>query len=122
VWNAARTAGDTALARELKGARFALWKNPEDLTERQQRWLADIQRTNAPLYRAYLLKEQLRCALHRPVHQAMNLLLGWLQWARRSRLAPFVELARTIDDHWDEIAASLQHGLSNERPSYCASC
>jgi transposase len=59
VWNAARRGGQTALARELKGARFALWKNPEDLTTRQQAKLATIEKTNQPLYRAYLLKEQL---------------------------------------------------------------
>jgi transposase len=29
VWNEARKAGETALAKDLKGARFALWKNPE---------------------------------------------------------------------------------------------
>ena len=29
VWNEARRAGQTAVARDLKGARFALWKNPE---------------------------------------------------------------------------------------------
>ena len=40
VWNEARRAGQTQLARELKGARFALWKNPENLTERQQPKLA----------------------------------------------------------------------------------
>ena len=28
TWNAARRSGQPALARELKGARFALWKNP----------------------------------------------------------------------------------------------
>ena len=32
VWNEARRTGQTALARALKGARFALWKNPENLT------------------------------------------------------------------------------------------
>jgi len=32
VWNAARQAGTTTVAAELKGARYALWKNPEDLT------------------------------------------------------------------------------------------
>ena len=115
VWRAARKAGQTGRADELKGARFALWKNPERLTERQQRRLAEIKRTNEPLYRAYLLKEQLRVALQMPVHAAMNMLLGWLSWARRSRLEPFVDLARKIDAHWDEIAASLQYGLSNAR-------
>ena len=29
VWNDARRAGQRQLAKELKGARFALWKNPE---------------------------------------------------------------------------------------------
>jgi transposase len=32
VWNAARKNGEGALARELKGARYAPWKNPGDLT------------------------------------------------------------------------------------------
>lgn len=40
VWNAARRSGETELAQDLKGARFALWKNPQDLSERQQRKLA----------------------------------------------------------------------------------
>ena len=115
MWRAARKVGQTARAEELKGARFVLWKNPDSLTERQRRHLSEIKRTNEPLYRAYLLKEQLRTALHMPVHAAMNLLLRWLWWARRSRLAPFVDLARKIDQHWDEIAASLTHGLSNAR-------
>jgi len=40
VWNAARHAGQKAEARALKGARFALWRNPEDLSARQQATLA----------------------------------------------------------------------------------
>ena len=60
VWNDARRAGMKALAGQLKDARYALWKRPEDLTERQQAKLSLIQATNKPLYRAYLLKEQLR--------------------------------------------------------------
>ena len=35
VWNEARRQGNLELARELKGARFAVWKNPENLTDRQ---------------------------------------------------------------------------------------
>ena len=36
VWNEARRAGHKQVAKELKGARFALWKNAHRLTERQQ--------------------------------------------------------------------------------------
>ena len=64
-WGRGRPANNTAprpgpKARKLKGARYALWKNPEDLTERQTAKLAWIAKTDTRLYRAYLLKEGLR--------------------------------------------------------------
>jgi transposase len=115
VWNEARRAGQTALAKDLKGARFALWKNPENLTDRQTAKLADIQHTNARLYRAYLLKEQLRQIYRLPAEQAIELLERWLKWARRSRMKPFVKLARTITEQHAGITAAIRHGLSNAR-------
>ncbi len=121
VWNEARRAGNMELARDLKGARFAVWKNPENLTERQAVKLAEIQQTNARLYRAYLLKEQLRQIYRVPAKHAETLLDGWLAWARRSRLPSFVKLARTITAQRDGILAAVKHGLSNECTSYCTS-
>jgi transposase len=115
VWNEARKAGQTAVARELKGARFALWKNPENLTERQQTKLAAVQRTNQRLYRAYLLKEQLRQIYRVPAEHAIALLDAWLKWARRCRLRPFVKLARTITEQRPGIEAAIEHELSNAR-------
>jgi transposase len=115
VWNEARRAGQTQTARDLKGARFALWKNPENLTAHQQAKLSDVQTTNRRLYRAYLLKEQLRQIYRLPADAAIRLLDGWLKWARRCRLAPFVKLARTITEQRDWIVAAIQHGLSNAR-------
>ncbi len=115
VWNEARRAGQTETARELKGARWALWKNPEALTGRQTAKLAQIQQTNKRLYRAYLLKEQLRELFRLPAADAIALLDRWIAWARRCRLAPFVRLAKTLTEHWTGVAASLLHGLSNAR-------
>jgi transposase len=115
VWNEARRQGNLQLARDLKGARFAVWKNPENLTDRQAAKLATIQQTNARLYRAYLLKEQLRQIYQLPAAAASRLLDGWLKWARRCRLAPFVKLARTITEQRQGILAAIQHGLSNAR-------
>ena len=40
IWNEARRAGNKQLAKDLKGARFALWKNPGNLSERQQQKLS----------------------------------------------------------------------------------
>jgi transposase len=115
VWKEARRAGQTQLARDLKGARFALWKNPENLTARQRAKLADIEATNRPLFRAYLLKEQLRQIYRLPADAALALLNRWLAGARRSRLKAFVKLARTISEQRAGIVAAIEHGLSNAR-------
>ena len=115
VWNDARRAGELAAAKDLKGARFALWKNPENLTDRQAAKLSSIQKTNARLYRAYLLKEQLRQIYRLPAQAAIRLLDEWIAWARRCRLASFVTLARTITAQRAGITAAIEHGLSNAR-------
>src|SRR5215217_3095904 len=40
---------------------------------------------------------------------------AWLAWASRSRLKPFVRLARTLRAHRDGILAAIRLGLSNGR-------
>jgi len=115
VWNDARRTGETAVAKDLKGARYALWKNPENLTDRQTAKLADIQKTNQPLYRAYLIKEQLRQIYQLEPAAATTLLDDWIKWARRCRLAPFVKLAKTITKQRAGIIAAIENGLSNAR-------
>jgi transposase len=113
VWNAARRQGMREFARELKGARYALWKNPEDLTERQERKLAWISAVNRRLYRAYLLKEQLRVAIRLKGRRAIAMIHAWLAWAVRSRIAAFVELGRRIRKNLPGIEAAMRHKLSN---------
>ena len=113
TWNAARRDGQPALARELKGARFALWKNPEHLTVRQRGTLARVAQVNQHLYKAYLLKEELRLVFKLKGPRAVALLDAWLVWARRCRIPAFVKLARSITDHRAGIQATLLHGLSN---------
>ncbi len=113
VWNDARRKGMRTHAKELKGCRFALWKNPEDLTARQEQKLAFIARTNNTLYRGYLLKEQLRVAIRTKGDLGLSLLEHWLSWAARSRITPFVDLARKIRRHLSGIEAALRENISN---------
>ena len=113
TWNAARRGGQPALARELKGARFALWKNPEHLTVRQHGTLARVAQVNRHLYKAYLLKEELRLVFKLKGPRAVALLDAWLVWARRCRIPAFVKLARSVTDHRAGIQATLLYGLSN---------
>ena len=107
----ARPASDRA--KSLKGARYALWKNPENLTDRQQVKLAWIAKTDPRPHRAYLHKEGRRGVSQVPHDQAIEALDRWLAWARRCRIEPFVKLARSITKHRASILAAIENGLSN---------
>ncbi len=98
--------------------RHAMWavrKNPADLTGEQRTSLAAIADTNTTLYRAYLLKEQLREVFRVKGTHWRQLLAGWLSWASHSRIPEFVALARTIRRYRNLICNTLDHGLSNAR-------
>ena len=114
VWNTLRrTYGHAGQAAYLKGCRYALWKNPDTLTDRQAGKLAWIARHNQTLYRAYMLKEQSRLVFAHRGRQAVRLLDDWLAWARRSKIPAFVELYHRIVRHRQGLVASVTHGLSN---------
>ena len=120
AWNAARGAVDrrragraTGHARVLKRARYALWKNPENLTPHQQHKLAWIAKTDPRLHRAYLLKEGLRLVFVLKGAAGKEALDRWISWARRCRIPAFVELQRKIVRHRAAIDASLDHRMSN---------
>lgn len=115
LWNDARRSGRRVLARIFKGSRWALWKNPENLTEKQTQRLSAIAKTSAPVYRAYLLKEVLREVFQLKGEEGGALLDEFLAWASRSKLKPFVELARKIRRHLEEVHAVLEHAVTNAR-------
>jgi transposase len=98
--------------RKLQHARWALWKNPEDLTEHQTARLAWIAKTDPRLHRAYLLKEGLRHVFSVKGEDGKQALDRWICWARRCRIPRFVELARRIVKHRAAIDAALDYGLS----------
>lgn len=100
-------------AKALKGARYALWKNPENLTENQQAKLAWVAATDPRLHRAYLLKEGLRVVFQLPYDEAVEALDRWISWARRCRIPAFVKLQKSIVKHRDRILAAIEHDLSN---------
>ncbi len=113
VWNEARKGGMTTHARELKGCRYALWRNPEDLTPRQADKLAWIAKVNTKLYRAYLMKEQLRIAIRTKGVLALTMLDGVADWVQRCRIPAFVELGRKIRKNIAGIEAAMLNNLSN---------
>lgn len=119
AWNVARGAVDRrragrarGTAKKLKHARYALWKNPEDLTDNQRDKLEWIEKTDPRLYRAYLLKEGLRYVFKVKGEAGEEALDRWISWARRCRIPAFVHLQRRIVKHRAAIDAALEHGLS----------
>jgi transposase len=114
-WNA-HDRSKTKTGKWIKGTRWSLLKSPERQTIDQLAKLGEVQQANRPLYRAFLLKEELRLLYHledpdlAPTH-----LDAWLTWASRSRLDPFVKLARTIRRYRNGILAAIRLDLSNGR-------
>ncbi|RJQ89079.1 transposase [Amycolatopsis panacis] len=115
LWNTLRENGNTGQASDVNRTRWAVLKNPEDLTGEQRTTLAAIAKTNNRLYRAYLLKEQLRAVFAARGKTGRALLAGWLTWAARCRIPEFVKLAKAIRRYRSLIRNTLDHGLSNAR-------
>ena len=90
-------------------------KNPENLTKNQQSTLEMIIKSEPKLYRAYLLKENLRLCFQYDSETAIDELAKWLAWAQRSRIPEFVELGRKIKRHKTAIINSFIYRLTNAR-------
>lgn len=114
-WRELRKQGPKGLALDLQRMRFALWRGPDDHSEAQKVKMASIKRHNRPIYRAYLLKEQLREVIALKGEPGIALLSRWLSWACRCRLKPFVKLQRRIRKHRDAVEAALRHRMGNAR-------
>ena len=115
IWQELRHLPDPAMAKRFKGARWALLKNPADLSGPQAETLERIRRTGGAMWRAYQLKEALRAIFAGDLDAAttIELLDRWCSRAQRSRLEPFVKAAATVRKHRDGIAAAIERGLSN---------
>lgn len=118
TWNEVRRHGGrgrpaTGEGKRLKDSRWALWKNPDSLTEDEQARLAYIAATHPQLHRAWALKEGLRTVFRLSGKPAVAALTRWLRWAQRCQIPSFVRLAARINSYWGPIAATLRHGLTN---------
>jgi transposase len=114
-WNA-KGKSKTTGGKWVKGVRWSLLKAPERQSIPQLVALGEVSLANRRLFRAFLLKEQLRLLYHLDdPGLADEHLAAWLGWASRSKLRPFVKLARTIRRHREGILVGIRLGLSNGR-------
>jgi transposase len=110
-----RAAGREDQAAALGAGMWALRKKPENLTTGQRTALAQIAADNKPLYKGYLIKEQLREAFRVKGRDGKALFAGLISWARRCRIPEFAKLARTLTRFQAIIWNTPDHGPSNGR-------
>ncbi|VVS93102.1 transposase [Desulfoluna spongiiphila] len=98
----------------IKGQRFNLLKNTENLKHSQKASLAVLLKLNEPLYEAYLLKDALKKIWsYRYKKAAENYLERWIDWATESKLAPFVTFAKGLSKDRNEILSYIKHRITS---------
>jgi transposase len=106
----------SASARKLlKGLRWLLLKNPENLDEQrdERRRLEEALRLNQPLATAYYLKEDLRQIWMQPNKStARRVLRDWLARARLSGIRVLMQFADTLEEHQQGILAYYDYPIS----------
>jgi transposase len=117
AWNELRNSGNPQAAKKFKGARWALLKNPTNLTDDQATTLRKLKRRGGDVWRAYTLKEAFRAifAGDLTTEQVTELIDRWTSRASRSRLPAFVKAAKTIRKFRDGILAAIRLGINNGR-------
>jgi hypothetical protein len=99
-----------SLARQ----QWLLLSGKENLEQRHKLLLARLMRLNLPLYRAYLLKEQLHLMLHHPwlyMGALRRNLEASYQSAVRSRLPEMANVAKRLRPYFDNVIAGFMHGI-----------
>lgn len=99
----------------LKGTRWLLLKNPEnlDLEKNEKARLDKALKLNTPLSTAYYLKEQLRLLWSQEnKRQARRFLKGWLALAEASGIRMLINFAKTLRLHQEGILNYYSYRIS----------
>jgi transposase len=99
----------------LKGTRWLLLKNPENLDDGrdEQQRLEEALRLNQPLATAYYLKEDLRQIWSQPNKRtARRVLRDWLKRARASGIRILAQFAATLEEHQEGILNYYHYRIS----------
>lgn len=104
-------------ADAIKGSRYALVKNPEDLSETQREKLESLKRkAGSRLFRAWELKEDLRAVFRAgSAAGAARLLETWLREAAYCRIKQVVAVEKKVRRRRDDVLAAVELGIGNGR-------
>ena len=109
-----------AIAKDLKNARYAVGKNPENRTEHQEEKLKVIEANSPTLYKGYELKEELRQISHMKDAKAAEAELDrWIGKAKNSGIPAFVTLAEKIERHKQNLLNTIRYGANSSQSESC---
>ena len=116
VWQQMRATDPTA-AHKFKGARWALLKRPDHLTDDQAGTLRKLRHRGGQLWRAYTLREAFRAIFAGDLNtdEVTELIDRWIAKASRSRIDAMVKTAKTIRKHRDGILTAIRLRINNGR-------
>ena len=110
-----RAAGHGDEAATLGAGMWALRKDQQKLTPGQRGALAEIAVVNKPLYKGYLIKEQIREAFKVKGEQGKTLMCGVTAWAHRCRIPEFTKTRQDPEPVQGLHRNTLDGGPSNGR-------
>jgi transposase len=99
----------------LKGTRWLLLKNPENLddTRDEPKRLREALKLNEPLAKAYYMKDDLRRVWEQPDKQAARrVLMAWIRRAETSGIRMLIKFAHTLEAHRNQILNFYDYRIS----------
>ena len=108
--------GLRARVSTIKNSRYALVRNPEDLTGSQRAKLAELKKAGGHLFAAWDLKEDLRAVFRAGTpDEAEDLLDGWLHRAAYCKIGPVVAVEKKVRRRRADVVAAVALGIGNGR-------
>lgn len=105
---------ESSSKKVVKGKRFLLLRNYNNLDEDAKKGLQALLDINTPLLIAHTLKEQFRMFWVQPsVAEASSFLLRWLWDVYESGLEPLIKVGRTLLGHAQGLVNYFKHRISN---------
>ncbi len=100
----------------IKGQRYNLFRNSENLKSDQKSSLRRLLKMNEPLHKAYILKDSLK-KIWSYVYpkSAENYLDKWISLAKESELKPLITFAKGLDRDRKEILSFIRHRITSAK-------
>lgn len=98
----------------LKGSRFTLLKNWENLNDDERKQLREVQAAEMNSARAWGIKEAFKHFWdYKYEGSALKYFKWWFWWATHSRLEPMRKVAHMINDRIDHVISYIEHRVTN---------